>query len=1652
VTIDATQDLWLTFYTADIAYPMSGCDYVGNSNSDLLSLDGVTWEHAASGYGLNYTWMIRGLVEGGGITWSNCIEKPNGYFVSAIANPLEGGVIMGSGNYYEGETCTLTATPNEGYQFLYWTEDEDVVSMEATYSFTVTDNRTLVANFVAYNPSGDLQVFAEYYPDSSNVFSPYVKVYWTGITASRYNIYRAFCYSDDYELIAENVTDTLYIDYAWFNLPLGNYKYGVSVEDGRGGTGQIHWNDAPVATNEILIDASTFGNPTANNGSLEMPLRVNYDNGWLHYDNGNYIKSIGSGLGMLHWGVKFPSETLASYAGNQLKKVAVYMRSGNNEILNISVHVGGTIAPGMSVWSMDFDVSGYNNGFVEFALPEPIFITGTENIWITLSQAGNYPAQASPDSGEPNSRWISLNGQTWMDMANYGLDGSWMIRGYVGDDPAIYWSNCIDKTHYNITAMANPSDGGSVSGAGIYSQGTTCTLTAMANSGYHFANWTENGVVVSTNANYSFTVTRSRNLVAHFTTNSQVCAINVSTNPSYGGSANGGGYYYYGTICTVNALANSGYIFTNWTENGTVVSIDASYTFTVTGSRNLVANFTAIPQFCTINVYANPSYGGSVTGTGTYAYGINCTLTATATTGYIFLNWTENGTVVSTSSNYTFTVTRNRNLVANFTADLPYYGINAVPNPNEGGTITGTGIYMEGQNCTLKAFANSGYTFINWTKNGVVVSTNATYRFVVTEAANYVANFELRSYAITVTASPTEGGTVAGAGTYYYGATCTVTATANSGYFFANWTLNGRVVSYSAEYIFTVTGNRNLVANFVTNPQVCTISTFTNPSYGGTAIGAGYYYTGASCTLTATANSGYAFVNWTENNVVVSTDDEYTFTVTGNRNLAANFTPVGTISAIANPSYGGSITGGGTYQYGTNCTLRATANNGYLFVNWTENGVTVSTNTNYTFTVTGNRNLVANFAVNPQVYMISIFSNPSYGGTVTGGGTYFYGENCTVHATPNGGYTFVNWTVNGTVVSYNADYTFTVTDNRTLLANFMADTQVYTINVSANPSYGGTVSGAGSFYSGSSCTVTASANNGYSFVNWTENGTVVSFNANYTFTVTRNRNLVANFSANMEYYGINATPNPTEGGTITGAGVYIEGQTCTLTASPSFGYVFVNWSENGTVVSFDASYTFTVTGNRNLVANFADDMSFVGINANPNPIEGGAIMGAGLYLPGQTCILTAMANRGYTFVNWTENGTVVSNNNEYSFIVTGSRNLLANFDIQPTVTQTSNFSQGYNWWSTYIEQDGINGLQMLQNSLGGNGVSIRSQADGYVDYYSYYGWYGSLSSINNESSYRIVTNSPCSITLTGIEAVPSQHPITLSQGWTWIGYVPSTAMDVNSAMEGINAVVGDKLKSQQGYADFYEGYGWYGSLNTIEPGMGLMYYSTNDEPVTFTYPDSSRGGELQKNITSENNHWLPDPYAWPTNMTMLAVIDLNDEEIQSEDYELAAFDVNGECRGSIRTMYVDITDRYYAFMTISGDVPVELHFGLYDWESHEECFEVDETLMFKADTAIGTIFDPMVLHFRGLDNVKELDSRVEVFPNPVNRGTSFSINMAGDVNNFVRVEIVNAMGVVVEAVHAPSVQTFIAPSVAGIYTLRITEREKGTIIRKLIVK
>ena len=324
---------------------------------------------------------------------------------------------------------------------------------------------------------------------------------------------------------------------------------------------------------------------------------------------------------------------------------------------------------------------------------------------------------------------------------------------------------------------------------------------------------------------------------------------------------------------------------------------------------------------------------------------------------------------------------------------------------------------------------------MNWTEGGSVVSTSPSYTFTATGNRSLVANFSAITYTVNTSSSPSGGGTTSGGGTHTCSSSVTVTATPTSCYNFVNWTEGGSVVSTSPSYTFTASANRNLVADFVVISH--TINTSSSPLAGGSTTGGGAKTCGSSVTVTATPNSGYSFMNWTEGATVVSTSSRYTFTATSNRNLVANFvsTPTYIITATASLSNAGATSGSGNYTGGQSATVTATVTDScYFFVNWTEGGTIVSTSPSYTFAVNGNRDLVANFSL--FNYSITTASSPATGGTTTGGGTNPCGSSVTVAAAPNPGYAFLNWTEAGSVVRLSPTYSFAVSSNRNLVANF----------------------------------------------------------------------------------------------------------------------------------------------------------------------------------------------------------------------------------------------------------------------------------------------------------------------------------------------------------------------------------------------------------------------------------------------------------------------------------------------------------------------------------------------------------------------------------------------------------------------------------------
>lgn len=144
------------------------------------------------------------------------------------------------------------------------------------------------------------------------------------------------------------------------------------------------------------------------------------------------------------------------------------------------------------------------------------------------------------------------------------------------------------------------------------------------------------------------------------------------------------------------------------------------------------------------------------------------------------------------------------------------------------------------------------------------------------------------------------------------------------------------------------------------------------------------------------------------------------------------------ISAKTNITDAGIINGSGNYTAGSTVKLIAQPYNGYKFTSWLENNSVVSTDSIYTFTASSNRNIIGNFSLLPPIqYTLTLSTNISEAGTVTGGGSFIKDSSATLVATPNIGYTFLNWTENGAIISTHPQSNISISCNRKITANFI---------------------------------------------------------------------------------------------------------------------------------------------------------------------------------------------------------------------------------------------------------------------------------------------------------------------------------------------------------------------------------------------------------------------------------------------------------------------------------------------------------------------------------------------------------------------------------------------------------------------------------------
>ena len=495
---------------------------------------------------------------------------------------------------------------------------------------------------------------------------------------------------------------------------------------------------------------------------------------------------------------------------------------------------------------------------------------------------------------------------------------------------------------------------------------TNVTFIATANPGYEFVNWTNNGEEVSTEASFSMPIVENTTLTANF--NFVGFAITVASNNDVMGTAyinddaeQTSYVAAYEEEVTLNAVPEYGYIFENWTLNGTEVSTEATATVQATAAANYVANFNFDNFDLNVSVAEGQDERGTVTGAGNYPYGTQVEIAAVANDGFLFTNWNDG----VTTATRTVTVDGITEYVASFRTDAIY----TVTVIAENGTVSGAGTgFVENDLVSLNAVPATGYRFVNYTDaEGTVLSDNAAYSFNITSDVTLTANFAALPYDVVLNVNDATMGTVAGAGEYTFGTQVEISATANDGYRFVQWsddvTTNPRTI--------VVTADVELTAQFEALPPAEYYIGAT--AINGTVEGSGSYADGDQVTLTATPNNCYQFTGWMNGNTVVSTDNPYIFTATENVTLMATFDAInitGEETQVACGSYtwnGNTYTASGDYPVhltteggcDSTATLHLTINNATTGAvtaeacgSYTWNGNTYDESGVYTYTTT----------------------------------------------------------------------------------------------------------------------------------------------------------------------------------------------------------------------------------------------------------------------------------------------------------------------------------------------------------------------------------------------------------------------------------------------------------------------------------------------------------------------------------------------------------------------------------------------------------------------------------------------------------------------------------------------------------------------------
>ena len=367
---------------------------------------------------------------------------------------------------------------------------------------------------------------------------------------------------------------------------------------------------------------------------------------------------------------------------------------------------------------------------------------------------------------------------------------------------------------------------------------------------------------------------------------------------------------------------------------------------------------------------------------------------------------------------------------------------------------------------------------------------------------------------------------------------------------------------------------------------------------------------------------------------------------------------------------------------------------------------------------------------------------------------------------------------------------------------------------------------------------------------------------------------------------------------------------------------------------------------------------------------------------------------------------------------------------------------GWNWVSSSLsEPDHQDAKQFLQ-PIADITERFVGQTDELIND-PVYGLTGGLTTIAPTESYKLKVTEDSDHTWSGNGSKPETTTMSLHKGWNWIGYVPVSSNSLSAALAGITPSENDIIKCMDDFAT-YSGGKWVGTLSTLKPGEGYLYYAS--QATTFNYPAMrvfpvSADAEARR-VASAGSPWSYDAHSYPDNTTMIAQLYANGSPAIEGTYTVGAFCGN-ECRGIAK--YADGK----LFLAIHGTIAnnEQISFKAYENATGTE-HTVSESIAFNGQQE-GSFTAPYRLNVSdettGIGEVTT--GKFTVYPRPLH--SRLYIN--GPITDIKAIQILSSDGAVnIQQTGYTDSGVDVSSLLPGVYVVAITQNNGKVYYEKVI--